>query len=133
MKPTILAIASSVIALTAPLAQEKAPHGATEFDVQQEMLERLGTSAPGEVPNGVDPKFWRVFAPATATERQTALGERLYFDPRLSKDDTVACATCHDVDGAFTDLRPVPEGAGGQLGRRDAPTTMNAILIEPLF
>jgi cytochrome c peroxidase len=81
----------------------------------------------------VDPGFWRVFAYEEDTADQVALGRRLFFDPRLSADGTVACATCHDVDRSFTDLRPVSEGIRGQLGRRNAPTVMNAALIEPLF
>jgi cytochrome c peroxidase len=35
-----------------------------------------------------------------------ALGEKLFFDPRLSANGTVACATCHDPARAFTDGRP---------------------------
>jgi cytochrome c peroxidase len=85
------------------------------------------------VPKGVDPVFWRHFAPAADTPAQVALGRRLYFDPALSADGTVSCATCHDVSRSFTDLRPVSEGIGGKLGRRNAPTVMNAALIAPLF
>src|SRR5262249_16310287 len=61
------------------------------------------------------------------------LGRKLYFDLRLSKDGTLACATCHDVSRAFTDLRPVSEGIGDQLGRRNAPTTMNALFFQEFF
>ena len=126
----------ALVALCLPLpalaAQEKAPHGATAFAHQQEQLPALGLAAPGAVPAGVDPVFWRVFADQD-TKAQVALGQQLFFDPRLSKDGTVACATCHDVGRSFTDLRPVSEGIGDQLGRRNAPTVMNAALIAPLF
>lgn len=111
----------------------QAPHGAMAFDAQQQELARLQPSSVGEVPRGVDLMFWRVFAPTPATPAQVALGKRLYFDPRLSADDSVSCATCHDVSRSFTDRRPVSEGIRGQLGRRNAPTTMNAVLVEPLF
>jgi cytochrome c peroxidase len=117
----------------AACAAQQAPHGATGFARQQELLSALGPSAPGAVPPGVDPGFWQVFAKRPDTSAQVALGQRLFFDPRLSLDGTVACATCHDVGRSFTDLRPVSEGIGGKLGRRNAPTVMNAALIEPLF
>jgi cytochrome c peroxidase len=114
-------------------AQDQAPHGATAFARQLELLQGLDTAAPGAVPPGVDPVFWRVFAFDKDTPAQAELGRKLFFDPRLSQDGTVACATCHDVARSFTDLRPVSEGIGGKLGRRNAPTVMNAALIEPLF
>ncbi|MCG8418748.1 MAG: cytochrome-c peroxidase [Proteobacteria bacterium] len=61
------------------------------------------------------------------------LGRKLYFDVRLSADSTVSCATCHDTMRGFTDQRPVSEGIGDQLGRRHAPTTLNAALLTTLF
>jgi cytochrome c peroxidase len=127
----------AVLALGAPIAttaaQQGAPHGATAFAAQQAQLDKLGLPAAGAVPAGVDQGFWRVFAPKPDTAAQVALGRKLYFDPRLSADDSVSCATCHDVARGFADQRPVSEGIGGKLGRRNAPTTMNSALIEPLF
>jgi cytochrome c peroxidase len=115
------------------VAQERAPHGALGFAQQQAQLDTLKLLTSGAVPSGVDAPFWRHFAPQADTAAQVALGRKLYFDPRLSADDSVSCATCHDVSRSFTDLRPVSEGIGGKLGRRNAPTTMNAALITPLF
>ena len=134
--------AGLALALTLPAAalvcqeragQDRAPHGATAFARQLELLDGLQTTASGGLPAGVDPAFWRLFAPKPDDPKVVALGRRLYFEPKLSNDGTVACATCHDVDRSFTDLRPVSEGIGGKLGRRNSPTTMNAALIEPLF
>src|SRR5262249_15285223 len=56
-----------------------------------------------------------------------ALGERLFFDGRLSANGTVACATCHDPRLAFTDGRSVSVGIGNRLGQRNAPTVLNAL------
>jgi cytochrome c peroxidase len=64
---------------------------------------------------------------------QVALGRKLYFDTRLSKDGTVACATCHDVSRGFSDHRNTSEGIGDQIGRRNAPPTMNAVFFETQF
>jgi cytochrome c peroxidase len=88
-----------------------------------------------ETPKGFDPVVWEAFIPPDnkMTAERVALGKKLFFDKRLSKDGTVSCATCHDVTRAFTDQRSVSEGIGGQLGRRNAPTTMNTGLLQTLF
>jgi cytochrome c peroxidase len=57
----------------------------------------------------------------------------LYFDARLSKDGTLACATCHDISRGFTDRRSVSEGIRDQLGKRSSPTVMNAALLQSMF
>jgi cytochrome c peroxidase len=59
------------------------------------------------------------------TEEKIELGRRLFNDRRLSRDRTIACASCHDPKRAFSDGRPVAIGVRGQLGRRSAPTLVN--------
>ena len=59
------------------------------------------------------------------TRERVALGRRLFFDRRLSRDGTVACSSCHDPDRAFSDGRPVPVGVDRRLGRRNAPSLVN--------
>ena len=61
------------------------------------------------------------------TPEKIALGQKLFFDGRLSADGTVACATCHDPARAFTDGRPVSIGIKGRVGLRNAPTLLNAL------
>jgi cytochrome c peroxidase len=61
------------------------------------------------------------------TPEKIALGEKLFFDGRLSADRTVACASCHDPRLAFTDGRPVSVGIGSRVGQRNAPTVLNAL------
>src|SRR5712664_2599139 len=60
------------------------------------------------------------------TPEKIALGEKLFFDGRLSADGTVACATCHDPARAFTDGKPGSVGIHGRTGERNAPTILNA-------
>lgn len=48
------------------------------------------------------------------------LGRRLFFDPILSRDSTVSCASCHRPELAFTDGRPISVGVDGTLGKRSA-------------
>jgi cytochrome c peroxidase len=61
------------------------------------------------------------------TPEKIALGQKLFFDARLSADETVACSTCHDPARAFTDGRPVSIGIKGRVGQRNAPTILNAL------
>lgn len=61
------------------------------------------------------------------------LGEALYFDKRLSVDETISCAGCHDPANAFTDHNTVAVGARNKRGTRNAPTVLNAVFSEALF
>src|SRR6266446_10909703 len=56
-------------------------------------------------------------SPATLKPARIALGQKLFFEPRLSGDGTVVCATCHDPERAFTDGRPVSVGIHGRVGQ----------------
>ncbi|HWF17983.1 MAG TPA: cytochrome c peroxidase [Verrucomicrobiae bacterium] len=67
------------------------------------------------------------------TPQKIALGEKLFFDGRLSADGTVACATCHDPARAFTDGRPVSIGIHGLAGQRNSPTVLNALYNKTQF
>jgi cytochrome c peroxidase len=59
------------------------------------------------------------------SKERVKLGRKLFFDKRLSRDGTVACATCHDPARAFTDGRPVAVGINGSKGVRNVPTLVN--------
>jgi len=61
------------------------------------------------------------------------LGQKLYFDQRLSIDNTVSCATCHDPRKGFADGKPVAEGVKQQKGARNSPTVLNAAYFEQQF
>ncbi|HEX3441186.1 MAG TPA: cytochrome c peroxidase [Pseudolabrys sp.] len=67
------------------------------------------------------------------TPGAVALGEKLFFDARLSGDGTVACATCHDPGRAFTDGRPQSIGIHGRVGQRNSPTILNALYNKTQF
>ncbi len=75
-----------------------------------------------------------------ATEEKIALGRMLYFDKRLSKDQDVSCATCHDLAGYGVDVRKdggqrakTSLGHQGQRGDRNSPTVYNAGLYLAQF
>lgn len=60
------------------------------------------------------------------TEARIALGKRLFFDPRLSRDGSVSCASCHKPELAFTDGRALSIGIDGRIVPRNSPTLANA-------
>jgi cytochrome c peroxidase len=62
-----------------------------------------------------------------------ALGGLLFFDPRLSRDGTVSCATCHDPAHGFADRERVSKGVGGAPGRRNTPTIINRLFSQEQF
>jgi cytochrome c peroxidase len=76
-------------------------------------------------------------AAVPADNRQTpekiALGEKLFFDGRLSANGTVACSSCHDPARAFTDGRPVSVGILSRVGQRNAPTILNTLYNATQF
>ena len=53
------------------------------------------------------------------------LGRRLFFDPRLSKDGTISCSSCHKPDKAFADGLPVAVGIRGLKGPRNSPSLLS--------
>ena len=67
------------------------------------------------------------------SEAKIDLGRKLYFDPRLSRDGTVSCASCHDPDKGFSDARPTSLGIGRQSGARNAPTVLNRLFSQDQF
>jgi len=54
------------------------------------------------------------------------LGKQLYFDPRLSRDDTISCASCHDPKKGWSNGAAFATGVRGQVGGRSAPTIINS-------
>src|SRR5688572_25264177 len=61
------------------------------------------------------------------------LGKRLFFDPILSKDRTVSCASCHKPSSAFADTLMVSKGVGGRKGTRNTPSVMNLRFQRTFF
>lgn len=66
------------------------------------------------------------------TPERWALGKRLFFDPILSSDGMVSCASCHLPERAFTDGKTVSTGVEERLGTRNAPTLAN-VAYHPYF
>jgi cytochrome c peroxidase len=99
------------------------------------MMLSIGCRKPGnEKPIGkvvtIEPPLGLPQVPIPAdnppTRETIALGRKLFYDPRLSKNNTLSCASCHNPYMAFSDGRSISLGFGGALGVRNAPTILNA-------
>jgi cytochrome c peroxidase len=67
------------------------------------------------------------------TEARVALGKQLFFDKRLSRDNSVSCASCHDPSRGWSNGQAVAQGIGGQLGKRSVPSIVNVTYHTFLF
>lgn len=67
------------------------------------------------------------------TPAKAALGKLLFFDPRLSGDNRMSCASCHDPAKAFADGLPKGKGEGGKLLARNTPTVLNVAFYAAFF
>lgn len=67
------------------------------------------------------------------TAEKIELGRKLFFDRRLSRDGSVACASCHDPERAFADPRPIAVGVFGRKGKRHAPALVNRAYGRAFF
>jgi cytochrome c peroxidase len=65
--------------------------------------------------------------------QQIDLGRYLFFDPLLSGDNSLSCASCHHPDLAFTDGRPRAVGIGGAEVKRGAPSLWNVAFLAKFF
>jgi cytochrome c peroxidase len=94
-------------------------------------LEMTGAAArPLGTPVEIKPPLGLPTPPIPNDNRPTAdsiaLGRKLFYDVRLSRDSTVSCASCHSPELHFSDGQPLAKGVGGQLGARNSPTVLNA-------
>ncbi|MFC7419458.1 cytochrome c peroxidase [Iodobacter arcticus] len=64
---------------------------------------------------------------------KVALGEKLFADPRLSRNNLISCASCHDPKNGWSDPKELSEGHIGQLGSRNAMTIINTAYVKELF
>ncbi len=66
-------------------------------------------------------------------EEKVELGKQLYFDKRLSKDDTISCALCHDPEKGWSNGEAFATGVRGQVGGRSSPSIVNSAYSELQF
>lgn len=84
-----------------------------------------GDTSQFAVPNGLPPIEWPADNPYSNVK--ATLGKLLFFDPRLSSDGTISCASCHSSQAVFGDGAAVSTGIRAQEGTRNAPTVINSV------
>ncbi|HEU5218227.1 MAG TPA: cytochrome c peroxidase [Gemmatimonadales bacterium] len=117
----------------APVAATPPPPAAPPAPTAEQLLDAANPAVPlAKPPLGITSTFEELKDPPTP--EQVRLGRWLFYDKRLSKDGTVACATCHRPENAFSEPSPVSTGIAGQKGGRKAPSFVNlAWTVAPNF
>lgn len=112
------------IALMPACSQKKADSKAENREVTQEDKDLLeqARSLFSPLPDLADN------ADNVLTQEKIALGKKLYYDKRLSKDENVSCNSCHDLEKYGVDNLPTSPGDEGETGDRNSPTVLNAAL-----
>ena len=86
-----------------------------------------------KIPLGLDEEAFKVPQDNPMTREKIELGRLLFFDKRLSANNTIACASCHIPELAFTDGQSVSSGIHHLQGGRSAPTAINRGFSEAQF
>ena len=87
------------------------------------------------LPKGLDAAKQNIFIPEDnpMTRAKIELGRQLYFDTRLSSDNTISCASCHHPDKGYGFDTQFGVGVDGQEGGRNSPVSYNRIVSKAQF
>lgn len=100
-------------------------------------VEERGAGASNVEPSysGLQREFPPLNEPASnpTTAEKVTLGRLLFFDPVLSQNNDIACATCHHPDLGFSDGRPTAVGPQGTILSRNTPSLWNVGYAAHLF
>lgn len=94
---------------------------------------------PAPTPLDIASKIPQGLPPANVTSNNpltiegVLLGRMLFYDPILSLDSTVACASCHNQELGFSDQRRLSVGVGGTLGKRQSMSLVNLMWRQSFF
>ena len=86
----------------------------------------------GDWPLGLEPDF-SIPADNPVTPSKVLLGKRLFFDKRLSKGESISCATCHNPTRSFSNGKMVAEGVSNLKGTRNVPSVINRLFGRTQF
>jgi cytochrome c peroxidase len=104
------------------------------FAVVSAVLVSSGRTAPrSEKPLAPLPREAPAPEENPTTPAKVALGKQLFFDPRLSGDNTMSCATCHLPEKALADGLPLGKGRGGKSLARNTPSLLNTGFYDSYF
>ena len=114
--PCLIALVLAAACSRQPPAPAASPSAGTSRPVATR--ERLSVFAP--LPDTAPPDSGRI------DQNAVVLGRMLFYEPRLSKDQTISCNSCHDLSRYGVDGQATSDGVNGQQGKRNAPTVFNA-------
>jgi len=91
-------------------------------------------AAPGPVPL-FSAEVIKSFTPADnpITDAKAKLGDMIFDEKRVSADNSVACNTCHSPRNGFTTHTETSRGVRDQIGKRNAPSILNAMFYKSMF
>ena len=101
------------------------PAAAAAGDLRQDALAAIQPIEPAQVAKAVKGD--------EVTAAKVDLGRKLFFDPRLSRSQLIACASCHNLSTGGVDAGPTSVGHGWQKGPRRAPSVLNAVFNVAQF
>ena len=85
-----------------------------------------------KIPDGLDQT--RVIPESNPLKSEVVeLGRKIFFDPILSEDNSVSCASCHQPEYAFASNNALAIGIDGKVGRRNSPTLVNRAFGKSFF
>jgi cytochrome c peroxidase len=125
MNPVALALATAAFYLACSRS------GRVDQDMAKGLDKPLGRAIEIKPPLGLPPVPIPADNPMTA--QTVALGRKLFYEKKLSADNTVACASCHSLLLGFSDGHRHSTGVGGKVGSRNAPTVVNAAYAHSQF
>lgn len=119
MSTVSLLLLVGAVSVAPPAQSDEGKGSAAEYKLPQiQGLEDPNTFVPADNP---------------MTAKKVELGRLLFFDKRLSKNDTIACASCHLPAKGFTDCMPVSTGINKLKGGRSAPASINRVFSKAQF
>ena len=68
-----------------------------------------------------------------SSKEKIELGRKLFFDNRLSRDNSISCSSCHLPEFAFTDRKKVSEGVAGGMTERNSPSILNSVFLKKVM
>ena len=126
-KPTLLKIKSAIVDDWMPPIQYRIMHwdkiiNNDDKEVISNWVDRLEGKSISALPSIEELKIQR-----SLSDEKIALGEKLYHDTRLSGDNSLSCASCHDLAKGGTDQKQFSTGIRGAKGGINSPTVYNSV------
>lgn len=137
-EPKTAAIPTAEVNLGDPTLTEGIPgEGPLTMEQVKQWLAQPENHAELQVtlPKGLDAAVGNIYIPADnpMTRAKIELGRQLYFDPRLSTDGTISCASCHAPELGWAADTQFGVGVKDQMGNRNSPVSFNRILSRHQF